>query len=247
MPIGYKRIIKKGDKFGNLEVIGETLSKPRKILCKNIISGEIKEVRLCHLISGASRGFINSGESNPNFKHGMSKTRQWNIWMGIKARCNNKNDPAYKNYGARGIIICDEWMKFENFWEDMKKGYCKEKTIERIDNSKGYYKENCKWILKKEQANNTRKTKYVFYKNEKISLIDLSEKFKIKRRLLYQRIFVYKWDVEKALQKIDGRKLRKKRKKITHETRLKISESHKGKVFTKEHRENISKANRKTL
>lgn len=70
-------------------------------------------------------------------------------------RCTDQNLPKYKDYGARGITVCDRWKVFSNFLEDM--GECPEGcSIDRIDNNAGYAKENCKWSSAIEQANNKR-------------------------------------------------------------------------------------------
>ena len=87
--------------------------------------------------------------------HGMKGTSTWVIWMGIKARCLNPNNAAYKNYGGRGITICEEWLKFEGFYEDMGLRPYK-LQIDRVDNNKGYSKDNCHWVTAKENSNNRR-------------------------------------------------------------------------------------------
>lgn len=113
------------------------------------------------------------GINNPRYKHGMKGTRIYNIWKGIKVRCYNKNRIYYKNYGGRGIIVCDRWLNsFENFYEDMSLSYishCKkhgevDTTIDRINNDGNYEKDNCKWSTKLEQSINSRNTKKIEYK-----------------------------------------------------------------------------------
>jgi len=71
-------------------------------------------------------------------------------------RCTNPRNPMYKNYGARGIFVCDEWRSFKNFERDMGAKPSSEHSIERINNDDGYYPGNCKWATTKEQAGNKR-------------------------------------------------------------------------------------------
>lgn len=85
----------------------------------------------------------------------MKGTSTWIIWMGIKARCLNPNNAAYKNYGGRGITICDKWLSFNNFYKDMGDRPAG-MQIDRINNNLGYYKENCRWVSPKQNSANRR-------------------------------------------------------------------------------------------
>jgi len=115
----------------------------------------------------------------------------------MKTRCTNLNTPAYKNYGERGITICESWLVFENFYEDM--GDRPEgKTLERMNNSKGYYKENCKWATTKEQNRNTRQIKLLSHKGETLCMKEWAEKLSIPYPTLQDRIR-RGWSVERAL------------------------------------------------
>ena len=92
-----------------------------------------------------------------NTKHGCSTTRLYRIWRGMISRCNYPSASGYKNYGARGIKVCDEWFEFETFadWAEAA-GYAEELTIERVDVNGDYCPENCKWIPWSEQYKNKR-------------------------------------------------------------------------------------------
>lgn len=90
-------------------------------------------------------------------KHGMANTRQYKCWIDIKTRCNNPKNKSFIRYGARGIAYDEKWENFEGFWEDMKDTYFEDGTIERIDNNKGYFKNNCTWVTISEQSKNRNK------------------------------------------------------------------------------------------
>jgi hypothetical protein len=126
--------------------------------------------------------------------HEMSGTSIYDIWCSMLKRCNNPNN---KNYGGRGIKVCDRWLDFKNFYEDMgeRKGKL---TIDRIDNNGNYEPSNCKWSSIKEQANNRRGNIMLTYENECLTLAQWSEKTGINRMTIYWRN-KQGWATEKIL------------------------------------------------
>lgn len=93
-------------------------------------------------------------------KHDLSGTTVFWTWQEMLRRCRDPKNPAYKNYGARGILVCERWDSFDAFFADMghpPKGL----TLERIDNDAGYSPQNCKWATRKAQARNTRRNRFV--------------------------------------------------------------------------------------
>lgn len=113
-----------------------------------------------------------------NITHGMTHTLTYSTWKHMRQRCNNPNKLSYPYYGGRGITICKRWIVFRNFLEDMgnrPKGL----TIERIDNNKGYYKENCIWATRTKQQRNKRP-----YKNNTTGISGISWNKRVKKYLV---------------------------------------------------------------
>lgn len=131
--------------------------------------------------------------------HGMSNTRIYQSWSSMKKRCLNTNDPAYKDYGGRGIKVCEEWLDFEKFYQDMKNGYDDRLMLDRIDNDGGYCPKNCRWATRTKQNNNTRRNRYLTYEGKTQTLSQWAREIGVKRSTLAQRFYVYKWDLQKCL------------------------------------------------
>lgn len=85
-----------------------------------------------------------------------NKHKIYQIWLKMRQRCNNVNDPKFKDYGGRGIKVCERWNNFQNFRDDMLETWFIGASIERINNDGNYEPSNCKWIPIKEQAKNRR-------------------------------------------------------------------------------------------
>lgn len=198
-----------GKKFGKLTVIG--LGEPRIKPC-----GKPVRIWKCQCDCGNETNVctsdLNSGHTTScgcvkkniladiTRKHGMTGTRIYNEYRGMKARCYNKNYQNYDNWGGRGIKVCDEWLGehgFENFYDwSMSNGYTDDLTIDRIDNDKGYSPYNCRWATQLVQANNTRKNIYIQYQGKTQSLPDWCRELNLEYSMIYLR---YKrgWSIDR--------------------------------------------------
>ena len=127
-------------------------------------------------------------------KHGMFGTRLYNVWHSMKERCYVESATSYKNYGERGIKVCDEWQEFIPFmkWayangydENAPRGQC---TIDRIDNNKGYSPENCRWVTRLQQCYNKTNNILYSYGGIEIPLGMIAKLENVKYGKLYLRV-----------------------------------------------------------
>jgi hypothetical protein len=135
-----------------------------------------------------SHGHTTHTSSSPTYKS----------WHTMMQRCGNPNNPQFKDYGERGITVCERWKVFKNFLTDM--GVRPEGlTLDRKDNSKGYTPDNCKWSTKQEQQRNTRSNNVWELDGQRKTVAEWADQLGMKRHSLYMRVASYGWTVRRAL------------------------------------------------
>jgi hypothetical protein len=133
-------------------------------------------------------------------KHGMSLSRVYGIWLGMIARCSDSSvGKTRRLYYDKGIRVCERWMKFENFLEDMGVPK-KHQSIDRRDGKKGYELENCRWADRKTQANNTSSNLIITFSGVSLTASEWSDKTGIKANTIVYRVR-RGWSAERALEK----------------------------------------------
>ena len=115
-----------------------------------------------------------------NTTHGKTHTVLFRRWTGMHTRCENERAVNYKDYGGRGISVCNEWAAFIPFYEwAMANGYEPRLTLDRIDPNGDYCPDNCRWIPASEQAKNRRSTRYITFGGERMCLADWARKYHV--------------------------------------------------------------------
>lgn len=191
-----------GMTFGRLRVIEFAgIAKNRKAIWKCECSCEnhtIITVQGANLRNGNTQscGCLHKERFN-RYSHGQTNTKLYGVWNGIKNRCLNPNHKSYKNYGGRGIKLCEQWLDFSNFYEwALNNGYKEGLSIERENVNGDYEPSNCHWATAKEQANNTRANHFIEY-NEKIKTI---QQWEDETGLPIGQRLSYGWTIEQAIE-----------------------------------------------
>lgn len=170
------------------EITGDNLTLGKSKSC-GCLSVEMARKRATH---GHSSGGVTS--------------RTFNIWRAMLQRCKNKNCAAYKDYGGRGIKVCDEWLEFSNFLRDM--GEVPENLqIDRRDNGLGYFKENCHWVTPKQNSMNRRSNHRYEFQGSSLTIAEISALIGISVATLESR-FRYGWSHEAAFKTSVGSRRR---------------------------------------
>lgn len=194
-----------GQKYGRLTVVKLSGRKAHTILwfCRCDCGNE-KVVAGGSLRKGFTKscGCLNSeivkARNIKRATHRRTGTSEYATWRDMRSRCSNPNHHAWKDYGRRGITVCDRWSRFENFLADMGVRPSPEHSLDRIDNDKGYSPENCRWELRQGQCNNRRSTKKLEFNGQIKSISEWGRELGFSRPLLFRRLR-QGWSVEKAL------------------------------------------------
>lgn len=195
-----------GKRFGRLIALhydhtkrDKTTGRPRHYWLFKCDCGKIAVLKKENVMSGhtVSCGCYHKERIT---RHGFSNTRLFNILHDMKCRCYNKKISFYKNYGGRGITLCDEWLTNpESFYTwAINNGYRDNLTIDRIDNDKGYSPENCRWVTRAEQNRNFRRNRLINYNGEVHCLSEWARIRNIGKSTLKQRLDLG-WPIEEAL------------------------------------------------
>lgn len=178
-----------GETFGSWYVLGLAFlregGRQREPVWRcRCVCGLEKDVLGRSLTNGVSKS-CQTGKCSHSFKHGLEGAAIYDVWSSMKARCQNPDHRAYKNYGGRGISVCDEWQDFNVFLADMgipPEGY----ELDRIDNEGGYSKENCHWVTRTENLRNRRNTVRVTWYGKTQTIPEWSAELGISKSALHR-------------------------------------------------------------
>jgi hypothetical protein len=190
-----RRTMKPGDRFGLLTVVDGYVEKNRaSVRCQCSSVTIVERANLRNKNTTRCNSNVHKGT------HGNTKakaTGAYKTWSAMIQRCTNPRSKEYRNYGGRGIKVCDEWFDFTNFLRDM--GSKPEgMTIERINNDQGYSRNNCRWATKHEQCQNTRLTKKLTMHGRTQSLAVWAREAGLRPGAVYKRIKLG-WAPERAV------------------------------------------------
>ena len=193
--------------FGRLTTIGPVFytGDYRKQVC-SCACGEVKVAACSALRCGYTRscGCLDREKRRQrNTKHGQSGTPTHSVWLGMLSRCSNPNVKSYKDYGGRGIKVCDRWLKpngrgFLNFLADVGERPSPGHEIDRKNNSGNYEPGNCQWITKRSQANNRRTSRWIAYGEERLTLAQWAGRTGLRPETIAARL-KKGWTIEQAL------------------------------------------------
>lgn len=191
-----------GQRFSRLAVIGFVgIGKENRALwrCKCDCGNEIvvpgKSLRTGNTRSCGCLATDLARAKNEKYikTHGKTNTRLFGVWCGMKDRCYNKNATNYKDYGMRGIVVCNEWRNdFESFYQwAMSQGYDPmakrgEYTVDRIDYNKGYSPDNCRLADCNVQADNRRSTRHITFRGKTMNLTEWARYYGRHRSMFHQ-------------------------------------------------------------
>ena len=183
-----------GRRFGRLIAVQKSTSRYKRAfwLCR-CACGTMKPVATKELLRGRTQScgcLLRDGyENTPNYSNGKYKSAEFSTWKKMCSRCLNPKDCNFTRYGGAGITVCKEWkLSFLSFLHDMGTRPKGTTSIDRIDNSKGYYKDNCRWATPKQQARNRGNNVTITFKGETRCIAEWSALLGISRYFVRKRM-----------------------------------------------------------
>lgn len=187
-------------KFGKLHIVNMLPNRKVFATCE---CGNSKEFWITNILAGQSKScgcLISESLKERNKTHGKSRTPTYQCWINMRSRCKFKSVTSFKDYGGRGIKVCDRWINsFENFLADMgdkPDGM----EIDRKDTNGNYTPENCQWSTPLDQSNNRRNNVIVTYAGERLTMSQLARNIGMDYLKLYKRIVLRGWEVNRAVE-----------------------------------------------
>jgi hypothetical protein len=123
-----------------------------------------------------------------NFKHGKTSTPEYRVWRGIRGRCLNPKHKQFKDYGGRGITICERWSDFRNFLSDMGSRPSRHHSVHRKDNNGPYDRGNCEWATPKIQARRRRNNRVLYYNGKLLTVAEWAERIGVPPSRILRRL-----------------------------------------------------------
>lgn len=191
-----KLINREGQRFGRLVVQSlDKISGNKSYWHCKCDCGNTKSIAGHSLKSGKTRScgciqkeYVREKARKLNTTHGKAYSKAYMCWGYMIYRCTNPNHKSYSEYGGRGITVCDRWLDFTNFYKDMGDPPTENHSIDRIDNNKGYYLENCRWATTKEQSNNRRNNHLLGIDGRSQTIGNWASELNINYQTLYYRV-----------------------------------------------------------
>lgn len=247
-----------GEKKDYLEIVGvEQIGRKGRVIVK-CVCGKRKSMQLSQFynenVHSCGCVGIAKGKDNPYYKHGMSRTRIFNVYRDMINRCYDHNDVSYIHYGARGITVCDEWLgdkgvkefcewSYKNGYDEKaQRGQC---TLDRIDPNGDYRPENCRWVSMSVQANNKRNNNYYTIDGITKTLSEWCREYKVEN---VQSVWIRiknGMDVKTALTKPMQKKVSEMTEQELAERKRKTLE--RDRKWRSEHKEQIQASRRKWI
>lgn len=195
-----------GNRYGKLTVISYEVINGKAFWKCQCDCGNVTRVAGDKLRRGITKscGCIQQAHRKTGFNksHGMTETRLYTEWRNMKARCNNPRNQMYKNYGGRGVKVCEEWHKFEPFMKwALSNGYTDDLTIERKDVNGNYEPKNCEWITQAEQYLNRTDSHFITALGKTQTIKEWADETGIKYDTIQARVKYYGWSGEDAITK----------------------------------------------